>query len=247
MGADDLVGRDSTLTALSDAVAAAGDHGDALLLLGEAGIGKTACLRAAAAMARDAGHLVLQTAGHGAETLLPFAGLHRLLRPLLGLADGLPGVQRHALFGAFGLHEGAPVDPFVVSVATVGLLRVASEPRPLLLAADNVECLDAQTRHVLGFVTRRLDHRLLLIATARSARAIPDLRDAVREVHLERLDESSAHRLLARRAPALAPTQQAWVIDNAVGNPLALIELAFPRCTHPSKSTNGRIAAGVPH
>ncbi|MCW2526303.1 MAG: regulatory protein LuxR, partial [Pseudonocardiales bacterium] len=103
MDTDELVGRGGLLTDLSDAIVAASGRGDAILLVGEAGIGKTAALTAFAALAQDRGFFVLHTVGHEAEAELPFAGLHRLLRPVLPATTNLPDVQRRALLGAFGM------------------------------------------------------------------------------------------------------------------------------------------------
>ncbi len=226
MSTDELVGHDTVLAVISDAITATADRGTALLLDGEAGIGKTACLLAAGAMARQSDYLVLQTAGHEAEANLAFAGLHRLIRPLLGSTDGLPDVQRRALLSAFGLADDGRADRFVVSIATVNLLRQMSERRPLLITADDVQWLDEQTQHVLAFAARRVDHRLVIVAASSSAPTVPGLRDAFRELRIDRLADSTARRLLARSAPGLAPAQCQWVLSHALGNPLALIELA---------------------
>jgi ATP/maltotriose-dependent transcriptional regulator MalT len=236
MGAVELVARDAVLLAISDALTAAAERGDAILLLGEPGIGKTSCLAAAEAMAREAGHLVLGTAGNEAEAHLSFAGLHRLLRPLLASTDALPDIQRVALLAALGMHEGGPGDRFMVSVATLNLLRAASEQRALLVTADEIQWLDQDTLHVLSFVTRRLDrHRVVVVATSSSVDGPPDLRDVFREVRLPRLDDAHAERVLRHRAAALDDAQRAWVMKQAVGNPLALVELAK---TPPSLETS---------
>jgi len=61
---------------------------------GDAGIGKTILPDAVAERATAEGFQVLRTAGVDSEAHLPFAGLHDLLHPLLGAADGLAGPQR---------------------------------------------------------------------------------------------------------------------------------------------------------
>lgn len=50
--------------------------------------------------------LVLATAGVPSEANLPFAALHRLLRPILAGAEDLPAAQREAVRAAFGMGEG---------------------------------------------------------------------------------------------------------------------------------------------
>jgi predicted ATPase len=104
-----LLGRreeQSLLTSLLDEVAT---RGQALVLRGEPGIGKSRLLSETAQAARARGMVVLTTTGVQSEAHLPFAGLHQLLRPVRGRAAELPAVQRAALDAAFGLtHEVAP-------------------------------------------------------------------------------------------------------------------------------------------
>ena len=227
MGEDGLIGREAPLAVLSAAVAAAGDHGDALLLVGERGIGKTACLLAAHEAAREAGCRVVYTAGSAAESALPFAGLHRLLQPLLDLADALPPVQRRGLLTALGLLDGLPPEPFLVSLATLNLVSAAARARPLLIGVDDLQWLDEVSRQAVTFVARRLpDRHVVLVATSPSAREVPEAAGAFREVPLARLDEASARRLLDRCAPGLDQAHRDRVAALAAGNPLALTELA---------------------
>jgi DNA-binding CsgD family transcriptional regulator len=227
MDADELVGRTALLADLHDAITSAGtDRGEAFLLVGEAGIGKTACLQVAASMAGDAGRRILRTFGHEAETNLAFAGLHRLLRPLLALIDELPEVQRRGLLDAFGMDDGGAGDRFVVSVATMNLLGVAAARSPLLITADDVQWLDGETRHVLAFVARRVGSGVVIVAASTAAELPAGFSGAFREVRLDRLSDSAAVSLVNRRAPGLDAAQREWVTTNAAGNPLALLELA---------------------
>src|SRR4051794_775802 len=63
------------LTSLLDGVA---KRGQALVLRGEPGIGKSRLLSEAARMSRERGMTVLTTTGVQSEAHLPFAGLHQL-------------------------------------------------------------------------------------------------------------------------------------------------------------------------
>jgi predicted ATPase len=90
-----LVGRDDDLEHVTAFVDQAAVSGGALLLSGEAGIGKTVLLDAAAAHAEAAGSRVLRAAGAEFEGAVSFAGLNQLLLPLLDQARGLSaGVER---------------------------------------------------------------------------------------------------------------------------------------------------------
>src|ERR1700723_1595295 len=79
-------------------------HGGALIVHGEAGVGKSALLEYAIGSAADM--RVAQAAGVESEMELAFASLHLLCAPLLDRLEGLPAPQRDALRGAFGLRVG---------------------------------------------------------------------------------------------------------------------------------------------
>ena len=95
-----LLGRESELRALTERIDSARDQGSALVVRGEAGIGKSSLLTAAKAHAVERGYRILTTAGVQSETHLPFAGLHQLLRPVLSEVDALPQAQRNAMLRA---------------------------------------------------------------------------------------------------------------------------------------------------
>src|SRR5918999_5368727 len=97
-----LVGRDRELALIGDWFQHIGTGGRSLLIRGEAGIGKSALLGEARRRAEEAGMPVLGTSGVPFETRMPFAGLHRLLRPLDSEIGALPERQRAALSAAFG-------------------------------------------------------------------------------------------------------------------------------------------------
>src|SRR4029077_4770419 len=119
------------------------ESGAALVVRGEAGVGKSALLAAASARARTRGMLVLAVTGAQAESLLPFAGLHQLLHPLLGHADELPPPQRAALSAAFGMTDSLGENPapnlFLIALATLELLSAAAERTPLLVLIEDAQ------------------------------------------------------------------------------------------------------------
>src|SRR5690242_11091912 len=118
-----LLGRDAELAQLYRIVESLTDQGGAFVVRGEAGIGKSALLTAAAERARALGAVVLTAEGVESEAQFPFAGLHQLLLPSMALSDRLPAPHRHALEMAFGIapHGGSP-DVFLVSLAALGLI-----------------------------------------------------------------------------------------------------------------------------
>lgn len=111
-----VVGRADELRVLIALIDRAGEHGGAIVVLGEPGIGKSSLLRVAEEHARARGQRVLETTGVQAETRLPFAGLHHVLRPVLDTVGVLPAAQRGALQSALGVEDGPPAEPFLAAV-----------------------------------------------------------------------------------------------------------------------------------
>src|ERR671933_2845404 len=107
------------LTSLLDDVAT---RGQALILRGEPGIGKSRLLSETERTARERGMAVLTTTGVQSEAHLPFAGLHQLLRPVRERAGELRSVQRTALDAAFGLSDEDAPEPFRIAMAALDLL-----------------------------------------------------------------------------------------------------------------------------
>ena len=89
-----LLGRaheEALLASLLDEVTT---RGQALVLRGEPGIGKSRLLYEAARNARERGMAVLTATGEQSEAHLPFAGLHQMLRPVRERVVDLPPIQR---------------------------------------------------------------------------------------------------------------------------------------------------------
>jgi predicted ATPase len=101
-----LIGRDREVRALTELAGKAAKAGQALVVIGDPGIGKSALLGAARDAARAAGFGVLSATGVESEAQLPFAGLHQILRPVLRSASQLRLAHDTALRAAFGLAEG---------------------------------------------------------------------------------------------------------------------------------------------
>jgi DNA-binding CsgD family transcriptional regulator len=197
-----------------------------LLLHGRPGVGKSALLAEVVDRARDM--RVLRATGVECETRLPFAGLHQLLRPVLGHVDELPAPQASALRAAFGMQEGTGDDRFLVSVAVLGLLAEAADDRPLLCVVDDVQWLDDASANALMFVARRLAIEPVVLLLAARDGDLPRLPAAgVPELGVGGLAPDAAGEVVAERAgvPVPAPVR-ARLVAATEGNPLALIELA---------------------
>ena len=127
----------------------------ALVVRGDAGVGKTVLLESLAGRAAESGCQVAQAAGMQSETELVFAGLYQLCAPWLDRMERLPAPQREALATAFGISAGPSPDRFLVAVAVLSLLSDAAAERPLIALVDDAQWLDRASAQVLGFVARR--------------------------------------------------------------------------------------------
>jgi DNA-binding CsgD family transcriptional regulator len=241
MGASRLFGRDAELAQLDKALAEAAEHGGALFVTGAAGIGKTSLLNIAATDARSRGHKVLAITGLESEADLPYAGLHQLLQPVLPSAGALPGPQKNALLTALGMRAGAPPDVFLVGLATLSLMSEVADERPLVVVADDYQWLDGATSSVLNFVARRLESTHILLIAGLGESFVTAIRSPqLPEIHVEPLSDTASEDLLASVAPELDLQTRHLILDEALGNPLALLEL--PRAFR-LQGTDGREGA----
>ena len=162
-----IVSRATELSRLDDLLAAlARGEGGALVVRGEAGIGKTTLLETLAARAGDA-VTVLRACGAETEAELAFSALADLLDPVLGELAALPEPQAAALMGALALGPPAPGDRLAVCVATLGVLRAAAQHRPVLAVVDDVQWIDASSRECIEYTARRAGGRLAVVLAAR--------------------------------------------------------------------------------
>jgi DNA-binding CsgD family transcriptional regulator len=224
--ADSVVGRSGEMDLLRAFVHRSATDGEALLLFGEPGVGKTLLLDAAADAASAAGARVLRAGGVEFEAEMSFSGLNQALLPLFGEFAHLSAAHHDALNVALGLGEGPAPDRLVVSNATLALLRQAATGRPLVVIVDDLPWLDRASAGVLGFVARRLaGSRVGFLAASRSGEESFFDRVGLPELELQPLDDDAAGRLVGARFPALAPGLRERILVEAQGNPLALLEL----------------------
>ena len=220
----DLIGRDEEMSAIVAMLG--GDSGSGLLLVGPAGIGKSALLHAASRMAAGDGRTVLRATGVQSEARVPFAGLHQLLYPLTGRFGLVPPPQRKALLAAFGCGDGPALPVFVIAIAALELLADAAAGRGLLVAVDDLHWIDNATAQVLGFVARRIaSEPIALLAATRPGFEDPFTEAGLPARTLRPLRRAQAERLVRRQHPDLDKRWRGWVLEHAEGNPLALAEL----------------------
>ncbi|MFC0548751.1 AAA family ATPase [Kutzneria chonburiensis] len=218
-----LVGRADDLEALRVYFSEASVQGGALLVLGEPGVGKTALLDAAATAFAEGGARVLRAAGVEFEADISYSGLNQLLFPVHAEFDALPPLHRDALKAALGFGDGSAPDRLLLSNSVLLLLRHTASVR---LIVDDAHWLDRASGAVLGFVSRRLiGSDVGLLAAARPGEGVFPERGSMPVYQLAPLDSDASGVLLDAHYPELAPRVRRRLLDEAAGNPLALLEL----------------------
>ena len=248
-----VIGRDEELGSIQAFLAAVEDGPAALVLSGEAGIGKTSLWRMGVDGAGQRfGRRVLVHQSVEAEALLSFAGLSDLLAPVIEeVAPTLVPLRREALEVALLLAEptGEPSDPRAIGLALLDALRTLSEDSPVVIALDDVQWLDTSSAAVLQIALRRLrTERVGLLATLRKVPEIAapfELERSFPEERLERLwlgplSLSALHHLLRDRLGLeLTRPELGRVLETSAGNPYFALELGRELVR-----TNERPAAG---
>jgi DNA-binding CsgD family transcriptional regulator len=219
----ELIDRAAERDAVDRFVAAirAGDS-QALVVSGEAGVGKTALLDYLAGNA--SGCRLVRIAGVQSEMELAFAALHQLCAPMLGSLQRLPGPQRDAVRTALGMSAGPVPDRFLVGLGVLSLLSEVAAERPLVCLVDDEQWLDRASAQVLGFVARRLVAESVGMVFA--ARVPSSELAGLAELRVEGLQEADARALLDSVLTGPLDTRvRDQIIAETHGNPLALLEL----------------------
>jgi DNA-binding CsgD family transcriptional regulator len=208
----------------------------ALVVRGEAGIGKTALLDYLVDSAE--GFRVARAGGVQSEMELAFAGLHQLCREEVDRLDRLPAPQASALGVVFGERAGDSPDQFLVGLAMLSLLSDLAEEQPLLCVVDDAQWLDQASTQALAFVARRLGTES--IALVFGTRESPVARGLVGlpELIVDGLSDADARELLTSVFPGkLDERVRDRIVAETRGNPLALLEL--PRGIAPGELAGG--------
>ena len=234
----EIVGREAELASLNAFIAEMEGGPAALVLEGEAGVGKSTLWGAAVEHARVRGLTVLSSRPAEAERGLGNVGLGDLLEGVIDdVLAALLTPRRRALQVALLREEvsGEPVDRRTLAVAVHDALQLLSDRVPTLIAVDDVQWLDPSSSRALGFALRRLDGRpVLLLLTRRLAegghqseleRALPP--DRVRRLIVGPLSVGALHRFLRDRLQRPFPRQTLLRIhERSGGNPFFALELA---------------------
>jgi DNA-binding CsgD family transcriptional regulator len=199
-----------------------GGESRTLLVVGEAGVGKSALLEYL--VSRSAELHVVRAVGVESDMELAFAGLHQLCAPLLDRLGRLPAPQRDALEIVFGRSAGPAPDRFLVGLAVLSLLSDVADERPLLCVIDDAQWLDKASAHVLAFAARRLLAEPVGLVFA--ARHTTEELQGLPELELHGLRDRDARALLASAVRVLLDERvRDRIVAETRGNPLALLEL----------------------
>jgi DNA-binding CsgD family transcriptional regulator/tetratricopeptide (TPR) repeat protein len=221
-----VLDREHERTTLDDLLSAAmSGESNTLVIYGDAGMGKTALLD----YARSTTSLpVVSIAGVESERSFGFAGLHRLLLPVLdGLAALPPIPQRMALEIAFGLADGPPPDRFIVGLASLTLLANKSDRSGLLCIIDDAQWIDSESLQALAFVGRRVRAEgIVLLFGIRTETNLPSDLAGIPSLEVVGLPERSSMELLQIASPhPVVESTTKRIFAETRGCPLALWEI----------------------
>jgi DNA-binding CsgD family transcriptional regulator len=245
-----VVGRQAEERALSEFLDAVPREPRALVLEGEAGIGKTTLWLDALDSARQRGFLTLSCRAAGAESVLAYSVLADLLSEIDESSwANLPAPQQQALDGALLRRrlDGDDIDPRAVAAAFVAVIRHLAADRPVLIAIDDLQWVDASSANAVSFAARRLTVGAALLCTIRTEEPAPQLRlprlDDVHRVRLQPLTIAELRQVLQFRLGTSLPRPTLLRLHQiSDGNPLFALELA----RHMGPAADGT-AAGLPH
>lgn len=229
-----VVGRGAELEAIREFFEPRPEQPRALLLEGEAGIGKTTLLAAADEEARRRGWQVLGCRPAAAEAQLAFAALTDAFGEIVGSSLAtLPEPQRAALLGAVR-RAGTEVDGLALSMGVLSLLRGLARSGPVALFVDDAQWLDPPSARAISYGLRRLTvEPVVVIASHREGESVPPpFVEAVRAIGLSRLPIRAlslgaiARIVRAQLSVSLSRPVLLRIYDAAGGNPFYALELA---------------------
>lgn len=218
-----LIGRDDEMDTLDRFLGGPGRC--ALVIRGEAGVGKTALAEEIVDRAAVAGWRVVRASGVEAETSFALSGLNQVVFALRAELAELDVHDQTVLAPVLGADAMAAPAPMLLTMALLSLLAQVARRDPVLLVVEDLHWFDDVSVSVLNAAGRRLsDARLRFLATARPQDG-EHAAEGWDELDLRPLTDDDAARLVDQSALSLSGAVRRVILDFAAGNPLALQEL----------------------
>jgi DNA-binding CsgD family transcriptional regulator len=232
-----IIGRDDELASVHAFVDGVWEGPSALVLEGEAGIGKSTLWLAGVEYARNRGLRVLSARPAEAERTLAHVGLADLFEDVRDhVLPALTPPRRRALEVALLVEEATEaVEPGALGIATRDALHLLAEGGPLVVAIDDLQWFDPSSGNALSFAARRLGATpvSLLVARRLAGEAQPSALEqalgaaGVRRLPVGPLTVGALHRFLLDRLDRPFARQTLLRIhERSRGNPLLAVELA---------------------
>src|SRR6266511_5922810 len=209
----------------------------ALVIEGEAGIGKTTLWLEAVSAAEARGYRVLSTRPAEGEAELSYTALTDLVGDAFEeTLAALPAPQERALATALlRVEADESADARTTATALVGVLTALAAERPVLLAVDDVQWLDAASKRALEFAGRRLTASVGLLVTQRTdvdgepplglGRAVPE--DRLKSLVPGPLSLAALRQLISSWLGSSIPRPLlVRVTEASGGNPFYALEIA---------------------
>jgi len=231
------VTREAEASAVDEFLTGASDEPRALVIEGEAGIGKTTLWLTVQEQAREHGFQLLSARPAQAETVLAYAVLADLLTRVdpAEWAD-LPDPQRLAIDRVMlrGDDEDAPADPRAVAAAFLAIVEELARRQKVVLAIDDLQWVDPSSASAIAFAVRRLSGPVGLVAAVRTGHTenpgawlALHRPEALRRMELQPMRPGALHRVVSQRlGRSFSRPMIVRIHEISGGNPFYAIELA---------------------
>ena len=224
-----LVGRAPERRLLASLIAGTRDGPRAVVVTGEAGIGKTTLLEWVAATAPGR---TIWVRGSESEAVLPFAAAMDLLVPLRQYFDDLPDARREALETILALRPGSVAKPLATCVAALEVLTAAAAEGPLLVVVDDLQWIDRESRQILRYAARRLRTRSGGLLLAQWDQPAGQIEVDLPVLRLEGMPLADCRALVAGLPVQVSAPVLDQVVAQTGGNPAAVIETVSSTPAH---------------
>ncbi len=231
------IGRGAEALAVSAFLEAARTRPAALVIDGEAGMGKTTQWWAAIHQARRQGYCVLSAQAAQTESVMVYGVLADLLSGVEETlwADDVPSQQAAALRHVTDPGTpGGSDDRRTVATGFLSLIHRLAERMPVIIAIDDAPWADRSSRDALAFAARRLTGPVGVLITERRAPHEPSATGWLQLMHPESMQTVTVHPLSLGRLHAVLserlgqpfprPTM-VHIAETSAGNPFYALEL----------------------